>query len=69
MYKMIEKDMYGEIYLPFDIFNKLDSSLFISNCTNTIKYMLANNKETIYLKSLNIDINNCVCDYYKIILI
>lgn len=68
-FKMVSSGMYGNVKVPNDIFNRLDSKMFISGCTDRIKYMCANLEETNHLKSLGIDIDDVICDWYKIELI
>ncbi len=64
--KMYEDEYYGVAKLPKEIFDKLDSSFFISRSTDTVKYMCANNEEFEHMKSLGIDTEALFCDWYRL---
>lgn len=49
------------------LFSRLYSPYFISHCTDTVKYMCANEQETKHLNGLGINIEDVKWDYYKII--
>jgi len=66
-YENVFNDYYGTVYVPLDVFERLNSKFFISSTTDTAKFMCANGEETDHLISLGIEITE-LYDYYKIIL-
>lgn len=66
---MLNDGYYGVAYVTKSIFDKIDDSMLIANSTDLVKYLCANEKETIHLNQIGINTNGVVCDWYKILLI
>lgn len=64
--RLWQNGFYGVGDLPPEIFDKLDPKYFISGCTDTVKYMCANEEETQHLENLGIDTSRVVCDWYRL---
>jgi len=60
--------MHGKVTLSKEDFDKLDEKYFISHSSETTKYMCANPEETEHLRTLGVDMDGVVCDWFEICL-
>jgi len=67
-YIMKENNYYGEVVVPYSIFDKIDNKYLISHSSSSVKYLCANSEETKHIESLGIDTSSVICDWYKICL-
>ena len=58
---------HSRVDLPKVLFDQLNPAYFISGCTDTIKYMCANDRETMHLELLGVDFEEDYChDWFEI---
>lgn len=67
MKKMVTKGYYGVVVLNREEFMSIPSSMLITGCTDTVKYMCANDEEEEFLTSLGVSVSEG-CDWYKCML-